>query len=414
MPLRPLARCTLAFALAALLLAAPSIGAAWDWNGAAWADYRSFLGPIDAPRKARLRAIVVQGVAAGRVAGRMGQIGDSITESSAYFRNAILSGPSSNETGHDYAAVRSWLAYSGTQPADGNSFYRDHGKGPDYGNLGGWEIADAEAAGHPPAGVLTGDGTTPGEYSWALLMFGTNDIDEGGWSAAAWKATYRTFVQGYVDLGVVPVLSTIPPELAHVGDGRVEAANVAVVQLADEMLVPWVDYHALILHFQPQNWLGTLIGADGTHPTAATGGRGFSFVAQSSTDGYALRTKLTFDAAEKLRAIVFEDGVPDGAVTGARAPEPLVLAGLDVRPNPCRGATSLRARLGGAFPATLRIVDAVGRTVRTWRDAPRLDGTYEHGWDARDEAGRPVAAGVYFVAWDAGSEHRVARIVVVR
>ena len=42
-------------------------------------------------------------------------------------------------------------------------------------------------------------------------------------------------------------------------------------------------------------------------------GRGFSQAAQTSTDGYALRTKLTFDMVEKLRAIVLEDGAPDSS-----------------------------------------------------------------------------------------------------
>lgn len=412
--MRPSRRRVRSFPLAVLLVVAPTVCAAWDWDGAAWADYRPFLGPIDGPRKARLREIVASGEAAGRVPGRMGQIGDSITESSAYFRNAIVFGLSADETGHDYEPVRSWLAYSGAQPADENSFYRTKGKDVAYGNKGGWEIVDAVAAGHPAAGVLTGDGTTPGEFSWALVMFGTNDIDDALWNAATWKESYRDFVEGYVDLGVVPVLSTIPPELAHVGDGRVEAANDAIRDLADEMEVPWVDFHGLVLHHRPLDWLGTLIDWDGTHPTAATGGRGFSQTAQTSTDGYALRTKLAFDVAEKLRAIVFDDGLPDGAATSV-ADSGLLLAGaLVVGPNPCRDATSLRAVLGGESRATLRIVDAAGREVRAWNDLAHGSGVYERRWDARDEGGRAVAAGVYFVALESGGERRVARVVVLR
>lgn len=109
----------------------------------------------------------------GRVEGRMGQIGDSITNSSAYFRNAVLNGPTDNETGHDYAGVRSWLAYSATMPADSNSFYRDHGKEAVYGNASRWTLADAQAADHPDVAVTVGDGVMPGEFSWALIMVGT-------------------------------------------------------------------------------------------------------------------------------------------------------------------------------------------------------------------------------------------------
>ena len=298
----------------ACLLSSPA--AAWD--GAAWADYSAFVRPLTEAIRANLVQIRIAGEAQGREPGRLGQIGDSITETSAYFRNVALNGPSGNETGHDYDPVRSWLAYNGTAPADANSFYRDHGKGEAYGSLGGWCVPDAVAAGHPPQGVNIGDGVTPGNYSWALVMFGTNDIDDAGWTAAPWKEELRAFVQGYVDLGVVPVLSTIPPDAAHVSDGRVVAANTAIRELAAEMVILWVDFYELILFYQPVNWHGTLIGPDGTHPSAGGGGADFSQDGLTTTDGYAARTKLTLDVAEVLQAEVFAidpTGVEPGVVT---------------------------------------------------------------------------------------------------
>ncbi len=389
---------------AAALTTAP---AARAWDGAAWADPSAFLGPMDEAVKQHLQAVVAAGVVAGRVEGRLGQIGDSITFSSAYFRNAVLGGPASNETGHDYAPIRSWLAYAGTQPADANSFYRDHGKGAAWGNGSGWTVPDAAAEGHPAAGVLTGDDGVPGEYSWVLIMFGTNDIDAGSWSAAAWKETLRGFVQGYVALGVVPVLSTIPPEVAHLADGRVAAANAALVALAAEERIPWVDYHGLILGYQPVNWVGTLIGADGTHPTAGTGGLGFSFAALTSTDGYALRTKLAFDAAEKLRRIVWDGGPADPVTAAPAAAGPHVSDGwLAVFPNPARAAATVRLARARGAGAALEVFDAGGRRVRAWPHG----GPAEWRWDLRDAAGRPVPAGVYFLRADRAT----ARLVVAR
>ncbi len=392
-----------AAALAAGALAAAPAARAWD--GAAWADPTAFLGPVDEAMKQHLQDVAAAGAAAGRVEGRMGQIGDSITFSSAYFRNAVMNGPSGNQTGHDYAPVRSWLAYSGTQPADANSFYRDHGKGAAWGNTSGWTVDDAVAAGHPAAGVLAGDGGVSGAYAWVLVMFGTNDIDAGGWTAAAWKEAMRALVAGYVALGVVPVLSTIPPEVAHLADGRVAAANAALLALAAEERVPWVDYHGLILHYQPVNWVGTLISADGTHPTAGTGGTGFSQTALTSTDGYALRTKLAFDAAEKLRRIVWDDGAADPvtAVPAAAAGAPAPLA---VFPNPARAAATIRLARPSGADAGLEVYDVRGRLVRGGRPG----GSPELRWDLRDDAGRPVPAGVYFVRVDRAT----ARLVVAR
>lgn len=373
---------------------------AWDWDGEPWADYRAFLGPVTPAMKLHLHSIAASGEASGRVEGRLGQIGDSITETFAYLRGTMLYGPTNNETGHDYDPIRSWLAYSGSQPADAQSFYRDHGKGPLWGNQGGWQVTDAVAAGHPAQGVLVGDGQTAGQYSWALVMYGTNDIDSVTWDPLAWKEEVRAFVLGYAALGVVPVLSTIPPELAHLGDGRVEEANQAILQVANEEWIPWVDFHGLVLYHQPVNWLGTLISGDGTHPTSATGGRGFSQVAQTSTDGYALRTKLTLDMGEKLREIVWEDGEPDPATEAPSRPLERVL--LQVAPNPFTTSTAVSFAPGG----TLMIADVAGRRVRS---LPAESGAAR--WDGTDDGGRPVPAGVYWlIARD--DSNSAARMVV--
>lgn len=299
----------------AVLVCCPPLSAvaqtSWSWDGEAWADNRPFMSPITDTVKANLQSIMTVGTSNGRVAGRMGEFGDSITHSFAFFHTTILSGTADNETGHDYDPVRSWVAYSGSQPADENSFYRDHGKEVPYGNFSGWTVGDAVGAGHPFVAVEVGNGVTPGEYSWALIMFGTNDIDDPSWDAEIWAVDMTDFLAEFVDLGVIPVLSTIPPEFAHEGDGRVEAANQVIRALAQSFEVPYVDYYRLIRHHQPDTWHGTLISSDGTHPSAGGAGRDFSQDGLTTTDGYAARSKLAFDIAEKIRAIVFEDGDPE-------------------------------------------------------------------------------------------------------
>jgi len=288
-----------------------------QWDGAAWADYSKYLSPITSTVKQNLRAILARGVQAGRTPGRMGQIGDSITESSAYFRNVVLYGPAPNETGHDYASIRSWLAYGGGQPADDQSFYRDHGKEVPYGNRGGWRLANAINSGHPRVCVEQGDGVTPGNFSWAVVMFGTNDINPYDWKPSVWKQQYRDFLQGFIDLGVIPVLSTIPPSARHLDDGRVELANQQITALAAELQIPVIDFHALIVHEQPTSWTGTLISDDGIHPSAGGGGRDFSRNGLTQSDGYAARSKLSLDMAEKLKRIVFDDGAPDSTTAAS-------------------------------------------------------------------------------------------------
>ncbi len=96
------------------------------------------------------------------------------------------------------------------------------------------------------------------------------------------------------------------PEAIHVADGRVEAPNAVIVEIAEELLIPWVDYYGLILPYQPTNWHGTLIGSGGAHPSAGGGGTDFSEDGLTTTDGYAARTKLAPDVVEILRTEIFD------------------------------------------------------------------------------------------------------------
>jgi hypothetical protein len=73
---------------------------------------------------------------------------------------------------------------------------------------------------------------------------------------------------------------------------------------------------------------------------------------------------------------------------------------LEVYPNPSRGAVHLRlATPVGRMTLEASILDPTGRRVR--RLAGRADTPLL--WDGRDDAGRPVASGVYFARTDQGS-----------
>ena len=293
-----------------ILLSAARL-AGYSWDGKPWADNSEFLSTIRQDVKDNCRTILSAGEAKGFVKGRMGQIGDSITNSMAYFNGVVCGGAKPNDTGHNYDAIRNWLADG---KADYNCWYSTNpgsSKGPAHCNNSGWTVKDAVASGHPQKIVETD------KFSWCLIMYGTNDIDkwtDSTQSAEKWKADYKAFVQGFIDLGVVPVLSTIPPEKAHVEDGRVEAANAVIKSIADELKIPFVDYYGMIIKHQPtvEQWHGGLIHEDGTHPSNGGQGSGdFSQEGLTKTAGYAARTRLTLDMAEKVREIIFENGAAE-------------------------------------------------------------------------------------------------------
>ena len=86
----------------------------------------------------------------------------------------------------------------------------------------------------------------------------------------------------------------------------------------------------------------------------------------------------------------------------AIAPRPAALpAGFALHPafpNPFNPETALRLEVPVPARVTLAIYDVAGRRVRTLLDGPVVAGPHTALWDGRDDAGRPVASGIY-VAW---------------
>jgi lysophospholipase L1-like esterase len=287
-----------------LLLWAPTAARA-AWEGENWADYSAYIAAFTPAVETRICEIASRGAAIGRRAGRVGQYGDSISESWAFLRNVLVDGPVVNETGHDYAPVIDWLrgAYADASREEGR--LGEHlGKGPAYGNKGGWTLADLVDYGHPARAAERGDGLDPGNYAWAIVMLGSNDIHRSRWDAADWRRRLEDLLVAIADLGIVPVLSTIPPRVEHLEDGRVGEANDAVRVLARQLALPLADYHALVIATRPGDWQGTLLAEDGVHPSAGGGGRDFSRQGLEFTDGYAQRSKLVLDVAERLRPLL--------------------------------------------------------------------------------------------------------------
>lgn len=100
------------------------------------------------------------------------------------------------------------------------------------------------------------------------------------------------------------------------------------------------------------------------------------------------------------------DGATLGVDAGPLRPES---PALTPSPNPARGAVSFSAP-GLAGAGDLAIFDTTGRCIRATRvEAARVT------WDARDESGRPVAAGLYLARLrDDHGVVRVGRVAIVR
>ncbi len=98
----------------------------------------------------------------------------------------------------------------------------------------------------------------------------------------------------------------------------------------------------------------------------------------------------------------------------APAPAPGGLAFAAPSPNPSRGATRFAFALPRAARATLAIVDAQGRLVRTVLDRDLAAGARSAAWDGRDGDGRVAAPGLYFAVLRAGGASAVRRVAMLR
>jgi DNA-binding beta-propeller fold protein YncE len=91
---------------------------------------------------------------------------------------------------------------------------------------------------------------------------------------------------------------------------------------------------------------------------------------------------------------------------------PLAFALAPLSPNPTRGPLRARFALPRESRVRLSVIDLQGRDVAVLVDGMLPAGRHEATWNTN--AGRPVAAGVYFVRLAAGGRAWVRRIVLAR
>ena len=87
-------------------------------------------------------------------------------------------------------------------------------------------------------------------------------------------------------------------------------------------------------------------------------------------------------------------GIESGVL--AVAPRTWVTAFAPATPNPFAHTTTFRFSLAKPGRAELEVFSVDGRRVRTLSRGVREAGEYALPWDGRDDAGQPLAAGVYY------------------
>jgi hypothetical protein len=124
--------------------------------------------------------------------------------------------------------------------------------------------------------------------------------------------------------------------------------------------------------------------------------------------------------AEGAREVFYKIAAQDSSgnigefVVPAGDPLPARFALHHNQPNPFSPATVIRYDLPVPSEVSLRIFDVSGRHVKTLAAGEAPAGRHSVVWDARDEAGRAVSAGVYFYRLRAGIFDATRRMMLIK
>jgi hypothetical protein len=118
--------------------------------------------------------------------------------------------------------------------------------------------------------------------------------------------------------------------------------------------------------------------------------------------------------AHDLTAVVDDDD-DDLELTGTSlASSASVLVSNTPRTDPLSGSKRMSWTLLRSAPVELTIIDITGRRIRHLASGVFSAGVHDFTWDGRDDDGRAVRTGAYFVAGRVGDERLSQRLFILR
>jgi hypothetical protein len=241
------------------------------------------------------RQIYLHGQSLGNRRDVFSKVGDSITATPQFLTPIGIGGLYL----FDYAYLQPVVSFfSQTIARDHNSFANTS-----LAATPGWTSFDLlDPAKATPGICQSGESPLLCEYrvtrpALALIMIGTNDIKLGT-SSATYQANLESIVQLSINMGVIPVLSTLPD--FYGSSTRVLELNTIIAGVAAAHGLPIWNYWAVMRDLPNQG-----ISVDGVHPSAPANGETAVFTGDNLKNGYTIRN---------LSALMILDEVWKGAL----------------------------------------------------------------------------------------------------
>ena len=256
------------------------------------------------------RQIFLDGRSKGNSAHTFSRVGDSIT-ASPFFLSSIANG-SYQLGGYGYLGGAISF-FSGPNGRGVNPF-----GAASIAAQNGWST---ESVLNPAQADrnLCRSGETPLECEYrvvkpsvALIMLGTND--SGGLPTPQYTANLHRIVVISISMGVIPVLSTIPPKHYDANtDSRVAEFNQIIIATARAYDIPLWNYFAVMIPLPAEG-----LSSDGVHPSIPPSGTAVILDDHNLQFGYAVRNLTALQMLYALWQQVLYDG--DGAIPATAPP----------------------------------------------------------------------------------------------
>jgi len=219
---------------------------------------------------ANAKAILSTPTGIAKTAGKVLEVGDSMSYSYAY---GDWARKKTGATASDVEAIN-WMHAGVANLTDG---WQLSSAGTTAQNNAGWGSGFVDNIFVNPA---------LNDAQFAVIMFNVNDI-----------AYVKSRIYQFIDAGIVPVLSTIPPRTnLDYNSTQTDPYNLALYALAEELSLPIIDFSREILLRRPDGtWENTLISTDGVHPSGKV--NGYTPISDVYADGGDASTHTTGDAA---------------------------------------------------------------------------------------------------------------------